>query len=88
MGTPVLARPEGLEPPFSGIGIRCVIQLRHGRMYAREKPARILYYTFSKKSIRQRFPDLVLRLLRLLKLLELRGQLQQPLIVARDFNGR
>ena len=27
-------RPKGLEPPFSGIGIRCVIQLRHGQMYA------------------------------------------------------
>ena len=27
-----LARPKGFEPPISGIGIRCVIQLRHGRM--------------------------------------------------------
>ena len=25
---------KGFEPPFSGIGIRCVIQLRHGQMYA------------------------------------------------------
>ena len=30
----VLACPKGFEPPFSGIGIRCVIQLRHGQMYA------------------------------------------------------
>lgn len=29
-----LACPKGFEPPFSGIGIRCVIQLRHGQMYA------------------------------------------------------
>lgn len=28
----VLARPKRFELPFSGIGIRCVIQLRHGRM--------------------------------------------------------
>ena len=27
----VLARPKRFELPFSGIGIRCVIQLRHGR---------------------------------------------------------
>ena len=26
-----LARPKGFEPPIYGIGIRCVIQLRHGR---------------------------------------------------------
>ena len=26
-----LARPKRFELPFSGIGIRCVIQLRHGR---------------------------------------------------------
>lgn len=29
-----LVCPKGFEPPFSGIGIRCVIQLRHGQMYA------------------------------------------------------
>ena len=34
VGCPFLACPKGLEPPFSGIGIRCVIQLRHGQMYA------------------------------------------------------
>ena len=28
-----MARPEGFEPPISGIGIRCVIQLRHGRIF-------------------------------------------------------
>ncbi len=28
-----LARPKGFEPPISGIGIRCVIQLRHGRIF-------------------------------------------------------
>lgn len=28
-----MARLEGFEPPFSGIGIRCVIQLRHRRKY-------------------------------------------------------
>lgn len=34
VGCPFLACPKGFEPPFSGIGIRCVIQLRHGQMYA------------------------------------------------------
>lgn len=34
-----MACPKGLEPPFSGIGIRCVIQLRHGQIYF------IFYYT-------------------------------------------
>ena len=29
-----LAHPKGFEPPFSRIGICCVIQLRHGQMYA------------------------------------------------------
>ena len=28
-----MARPEGFEPPAFGIGIRCDIQLRHGRIY-------------------------------------------------------
>ena len=27
-----MARPKRFELPFSGIGIRCVIQLRHGRL--------------------------------------------------------
>lgn len=26
-----MVRPKRFELPFSGIGIRCVIQLRHGR---------------------------------------------------------
>ena len=38
----VLARPKGFEPPISGIGIRCVIQLRHGRI-PRGFP-RVYYY--------------------------------------------
>lgn len=29
----LLARPKRFELPFSGIGIRCVIQLRHGRIF-------------------------------------------------------
>ena len=28
-----LARPKGFEPPVFRIGICCVIQLRHGRIY-------------------------------------------------------
>ena len=40
-----LARPKGFEPLFSGIGIRCVIQLRHGRL-CRTRRAR-----FSVKTI-------------------------------------
>ncbi len=27
-----MVRPKRFELPFSGIGIRCVIQLRHGRV--------------------------------------------------------
>ena len=34
-----MVRPKRFELPFSGIGIRCVIQLRHGRMTT-------LLYTF------------------------------------------
>lgn len=42
--TPKLARPEGFEPPISGIGIRCVIQLRHGRKSC-DHMSREYYYT-------------------------------------------
>ena len=31
----VMARPEGFEPPIFRIGICCVIQLRHERLYRR-----------------------------------------------------
>ena len=30
-----MARPEGFEPPIFRIGICCVIQLRHERVYGR-----------------------------------------------------
>ena len=32
-----LARPEGFEPPFFRIGICCVIQLRHERLFSFSK---------------------------------------------------
>ena len=41
-----MARPKRFELPFSGIGIRCVIQLRHGRIYCSGN-RRIINYTHS-----------------------------------------
>ena len=35
VGCPFLAHPKGFEPPFSRIGICCVIQLRHGWIFSR-----------------------------------------------------
>lgn len=40
-----MARPKGFEPLFSGIGIRCVIQLRHGRMV--DLPISIIIHFFA-----------------------------------------
>ena len=38
-----MARPKRFELPFSGIGIRCVIQLRHGRIGVRLSRTGLLY---------------------------------------------
>ena len=42
-----LVRPKGFEPPISGIGIRCVIQLRHGRILRGVTALLLLYNIFS-----------------------------------------
>ena len=47
----VLVRPKGFEPPISGIGIRCVIQLRHGRMLHVFSVQVILYHIIFETSI-------------------------------------
>ena len=83
----LLACPKGFEPPFSGIGIRCVIQLRHGQILARECPALLLYTINQKKSIRKLFPDFVLFLLLLLKHFEPFTELHQAFVVGGGFLG-
>ena len=85
--SPKMARPKGFEPPISGIGIRCVIQLRHGQILARECPALLLYTIFRKKSIRKLFPDFVLFLLLLLKHFEPFTELHQAFVVGGGFLG-
>ena len=45
-----VVRPKGFEPPISGIGIRCVIQLRHGRMLHVFSVQVILYHIIFETS--------------------------------------
>ncbi len=83
-----MVRPKGFEPPISGIGIRCVIQLRHGRIYCRRICRRnLLYYILFKKSIRKLFPDFILRFLLCLQGFKLGAELQHLFIVACDLVG-
>ena len=48
--SPKMARPKGFEPLFSGIGIRCVIQLRHGRLLSAVLSADIYYTILFRKN--------------------------------------
>ena len=49
-----LARPKRFELPFSGIGIRCVIQLRHGRMFF---PIILCFTAFIKPSSQKEYDE-------------------------------
>lgn len=62
-----VARPEGFEPPAFGIGIRCDIQLRHGRTLRYDahrkhlqktaaSPKRVLFYTTGLFFATPKFP--------------------------------